>query len=126
MLHFSLGMRRHQLTQRATDPSTGFRQSQPISQGPLVGLPLRDSVRTLLSSLRGLKLVPAKWRCLVPPRWVDWRSRVETTSVYPQGAAQTPTIGQHWQLSALSNMLQRSCATTIGALEAPHEAHSLR
>ena len=31
-------------------------------------------------TLRGLKLVPSKWRCLVPPRRINWRSHVEITS----------------------------------------------
>jgi hypothetical protein len=43
-------------------------------------------------SLRGLKLVPVKWRYLVPPRRIE---PVEIASGYPlQGASQTHTVGQ--------------------------------
>jgi len=48
-----------------------------------------------------LKPDPSKRLDLVPPRRVDWRSHVETTSGYPYplkgtfgGASQTQTVGQ--------------------------------
>jgi hypothetical protein len=49
----------------------------------------RDSVRTPFGqsgSLRGLELVPVKWRCLVPPTSTP-------EGAYPQGATQTHTVG---------------------------------
>lgn len=54
----------------------------------------RVGVAAFSGSLRGLKLIPAKRRSLVSPRRIDWRSRVEITRGYPQGAAQTHTVGR--------------------------------
>jgi hypothetical protein len=46
-------------------------------------------------SLRSFKIVPSKWHCLIPPRRVDWRSRVETTSTTGYIPPQKDTFGDN-------------------------------
>jgi hypothetical protein len=53
------------------------------------------------SMLRGLKLVPAKWRCLIPPPALITHTRAlgrgatqYPEAAYPQGASQTQTVAQ--------------------------------
>jgi len=65
-----INLQKDQLTQRAPDS----RQSAPGHEGGSRRTPCGQS-----GSFRGLRLVPRKWRCLVPP---------SGGYPHPQGAAQ--------------------------------------
>ena|SRR5688500_15028033 len=72
------------LTMRALYPPTSYAGVVMVGPQPV------GTVCAFSGTLHGLKLVPSKWRCLVPPTSTP-------EGAYPQGASRTAAVGQRLQ-----------------------------